>query len=112
VRTLIVLWVTLPTGFFGWLAFRDWLRQRRIELAHTEALREDLVWTRIRKWQRANERFMKDLGLKVATPRVQPCVFQSGLPRGSVCGYAVRARSVEEAAEIVSQSKVFVRGAA
>jgi hypothetical protein len=105
VRTLIVLWVTLPTGFFGWLAFRDWLRQRRIELAHTEALQEDLVWTRIRKWQRANERFMKDLGLKVATPRVQPCVFQT--PFGSKCGYNVRAQNDAARAEVIAASDTF-----
>jgi hypothetical protein len=96
-KTLLVLWLAVPTGFMGWLVMRDWLRQRAIVRDHCEALREDAarldaqIEKRIRDWKRANERFLKDLGLKVATPRVVE----------SKEGVWVRASCEAEAAEIL-----------
>jgi hypothetical protein len=63
-----------------------------------EAARRDAeLWARCNAERRKNERFLRDLGLKIATPRVVE----------SVHGVFVRAKSEAEAAEIVAQARAF-----
>jgi hypothetical protein len=110
-RTLVLLWLGASVGTIGLLTVRYGLRQWQIQRDHAEALREDVARTdalmrkRIRDWRQANQRFLKDLGLKVATPRVQPCVFQT--PFGSKCGYNVRAQNDAARAEVIAVAPEF-----
>lgn len=96
-RTIVYAWLGANAAFVGYMMVRGWIEQQQVTAAirllrerdHAEAL----VMERVRNWQVANRRIMKDLGLKVATPK--PRVTESDE------GVFIRASCEAEAAEIL-----------
>jgi hypothetical protein len=120
-KALTILWLGGSAALVGYLLTRYAILQSQLTRArkllvahaHTEALIEDDCRAITRRNEDAYRRLYRDiLADSAPVQRVTPCVFQTGLPRGSVIGCEVRAHNVVEAAEIVSQSPVFKSRAA
>jgi hypothetical protein len=114
VAILVFVAILFPVAL--WFEHRDRKRaERERDEAQADAagLRRNVEQLVKQRNEDAYRRLYRDILAESApVQRVQPVVFQTGLPRGSVCGYAVRAHNVVEAAEIVSQSPAFKSRAA